>query len=80
MPALHPVDAVVEIDWAKHVALRVLDGLASASALDSYHLLPAARAELLEQLGRIYEARVELDHAASLAGNRSYRGGWCPFC
>ena len=36
--------------------LELLDGLAAEPALDGYHLLPAARGELLERLGREEEA------------------------
>jgi RNA polymerase sigma factor (sigma-70 family) len=49
--------------------LALLDALAKEGTLARYHLLPAARADLLEKLGRIDEARSELEHAASLAEN-----------
>ncbi|MFO0744968.1 MAG: sigma-70 family RNA polymerase sigma factor [Myxococcota bacterium] len=49
--------------------LALLDALASAPALVRYHLLPAARAELLERLGRRAEARAEFARAASLTQN-----------
>jgi RNA polymerase sigma factor (sigma-70 family) len=47
--------------------LALLDGLAEEPVLSRYHLLPAARADLLEQLGRREEARAEFLRAASLA-------------
>jgi RNA polymerase sigma-70 factor (ECF subfamily) len=49
--------------------LELLDGLASEPALDGYHLLPAARGELLERLGREEEASAEFARAAALSGN-----------
>src|SRR5207253_7833844 len=53
--------------------LKLLDALQGDERLAGYHLLPAARAELLEQLGRLAEARAEFLRAASLAGNERQR-------
>lgn len=53
--------------------LKLLDKLRRDPALARYHLLPAARAELLEQLGRLSEARAEFERAAELAGNARQR-------
>lgn len=53
--------------------LELLDGLASEPALDGYHLLPAARGELLERLGREEEASAEFARAAALSGNARER-------
>ena len=53
--------------------LDLLDSLASESALDGYHLLPAARGELLERLGREEEASAEFARAAELSGNERER-------
>jgi RNA polymerase sigma factor (sigma-70 family) len=53
--------------------LELLDGLAAESALDGYHLLPAARGELLERLGREEEAAAEFARAAALSGNARER-------
>ena len=36
--------------------LLLLDALEARGALDGYHLLPAARADLLRRLGRLEEA------------------------
>jgi predicted RNA polymerase sigma factor len=47
--------------------LAVLDPLADAPELARYHLLPAVRADLLEQLGRVEEADRELARALELA-------------
>jgi RNA polymerase sigma-70 factor (ECF subfamily) len=53
--------------------LELLDGLASEKALRDYHLLPAARGELLERLGRAEEAALEFSRAAELTGNARER-------
>jgi RNA polymerase sigma-70 factor (ECF subfamily) len=53
--------------------LRALDALSEEGSLRSYHLLPSARAHLLEQLGRTEEARVEFERAASLTENLRQR-------
>ena len=49
--------------------LAAIEPLRSAPELARYHLLPSARAELLEQLGRYAEAVAEFERAASLATN-----------
>jgi predicted RNA polymerase sigma factor len=49
--------------------LEIVDALVNEPALRSYHLLPSARADLLHKLGRLADAAVEYDRAASLAGN-----------
>lgn len=56
---------VVELNYAVAVAmvdgpekgLRLLDALSARGSLQGYHLLPAARADLLRRLGRREEAR-----------------------
>jgi predicted RNA polymerase sigma factor len=53
--------------------LELLDGLAEQASLRSYHLLPSARAHLLEKLGRREEARAEFERAASLTENLRQR-------
>jgi RNA polymerase sigma-70 factor, ECF subfamily len=53
--------------------LELLDGLAAEPALRGYHLLPAARGELLERLGRVEEAAAEFARAAELSGNARER-------
>jgi RNA polymerase sigma factor (sigma-70 family) len=53
--------------------LELVDTLASDEALASYHLLPAARGDLLFKLGRLDEARVEFERAASLTRNARER-------
>ncbi|MFD8145761.1 RNA polymerase sigma factor [Streptomyces sp. NPDC059708] len=54
-------------------ALPLVDALAGAPALRSYHLLPSVRGDLLERLGRGPEARAEFERAASLARNARER-------
>jgi predicted RNA polymerase sigma factor len=53
--------------------LELLDGLREEPALRGYHLLPAARGELLERLGRDEEAALEFSRAAELSGNARER-------
>jgi predicted RNA polymerase sigma factor len=53
--------------------LALVDALAGDPLLRSYHLLPSARADLLEKLGRLDEARAEWKRAASLAQNTKQR-------
>ena len=68
---------IVELNRAVAIAmaygpaegLELVDALRSEPALRSYHLLPAARADLLEKLERFDEARVEFERAASLTRN-----------
>ena len=49
--------------------LEVIDEIAKEPALKGYHLLPAARADMLEKLGRRDEARKEFERAAKLTRN-----------
>jgi RNA polymerase sigma factor (sigma-70 family) len=53
--------------------LEIADDLVGVPALASYHLLPAVRAEFLTQLGRVDEARVELERAITLTRNEGER-------
>ncbi|MGY1662799.1 RNA polymerase sigma factor [Geodermatophilus sp. SYSU D00705] len=53
--------------------LELVDELTGAPALRGYHLLPAARGDLLLQLGRGREARREFERAASLTRNERER-------
>jgi RNA polymerase sigma-70 factor (ECF subfamily) len=54
-------------------ALEIIDALVAAGALADYHLLPTVRGDLLAKLGRLDEARTELEHAASIARNARER-------
>jgi len=49
--------------------LVAVDALAGERALAGYHLLPSVRGDLLAKLGRVDEARAELERAATLTGN-----------
>jgi RNA polymerase sigma factor (sigma-70 family) len=68
---------VVELNRAVAVAMAfgAEEGLASADelldepALESYHLLPSVRGDLLEKLGRLEEARREFERAAKMTQN-----------
>jgi RNA polymerase sigma-70 factor (ECF subfamily) len=72
---------VVELNRAMAVSmaegpaagLRLVDALLAEPALQTYHLLPSARADLLEKLGRLGEARVEFERAASMTRNARQR-------
>jgi RNA polymerase sigma-70 factor (ECF subfamily) len=72
---------VVELNRAVAVALAggmerglaLIDALDASGALASYHLLPAARAELLRRLGRLEEAATAYRRAHALATNEAER-------
>src|SRR3954452_8157604 len=78
--ALNP-SPIVELNRAVAVsmaygpaeALELVDTLVADGRLDTYHLLPAVRADLLARLGRPEEARAELVHAATLTHNEQER-------
>jgi RNA polymerase sigma factor (sigma-70 family) len=54
-------------------ALELVDRIARDGALAGYHLLPAVRADLLARLGRVAEARRELELAATMTDNQPAR-------
>jgi RNA polymerase sigma-70 factor (ECF subfamily) len=72
---------VVELNRAVAVAmadgpgagLELIDELANEPSLQSYHLLPAVRGDLLRRLGRDDEAAIEFARAASLTRNTAER-------
>jgi predicted RNA polymerase sigma factor len=53
--------------------LELVDMIVSGAALNSYHLLPAVRGDLLFKLGRFEEAGEEFGRAASLTRNERER-------
>jgi RNA polymerase sigma-70 factor (ECF subfamily) len=53
--------------------LRRLDGLAETEGIRGYHLLPAARADLLRRAGRRAEAAIAYTEALALVGNDAER-------
>jgi RNA polymerase sigma-70 factor, ECF subfamily len=72
---------VVELNRAVAVAmadgpaagLAIVDELTAAGALPGYHLLPAARADLLRRLGRTTEAAAAYRQALELVANAAER-------
>ena len=53
--------------------LTIVDALMEEASLERYHLLPSVRGDFLEKLGRLDEARVEFERAASLTRNARER-------
>jgi RNA polymerase sigma factor (sigma-70 family) len=53
--------------------LELVDALREDRSLESYHLLPSVRGDLLKKLNRFEEARAEFERAASLTENRRER-------
>jgi RNA polymerase sigma-70 factor, ECF subfamily len=72
---------VIELNRAVAVAmafgpaegLALADKLVSEPSLRNYHLLPSVRGDFLLKLGRMDEARAELERAASLTRNERER-------
>jgi RNA polymerase sigma factor (sigma-70 family) len=63
----------VSMAYGPEAALELVDALIDDKTLSDYHLLPSVRADLLARLGRIDEARAELDRAIELTQNESER-------
>ena len=59
----------VSMAFGPAAGLEIADALLSEPSLQNYHLLPSVRADFLAKLGRIDEARKELERAASLTRN-----------
>jgi RNA polymerase sigma-70 factor (ECF subfamily) len=53
--------------------LELVDALHDDPTLKGYHLLPSVRGDLLKKLGRLEEARVEFERAASMTRNARER-------
>lgn len=72
---------IVELNRAVAIAmahgpaagLDLVDALTSEPSLQRYHLLPSLRGDLLLKLGRLDEARAELERAASMTRNARER-------
>jgi RNA polymerase sigma factor (sigma-70 family) len=64
----------VGMAYGPAAGLALVDALTSERSLRSYHLLPSVRGDLLSKLGRLDEARAELERAASLTRNTRERG------
>ena len=63
----------VSMAFGPAAGLEIIDALMSNAALKEYHLLPSVRADFLAKLGRVGEARSELERAASLTRNERER-------
>jgi predicted RNA polymerase sigma factor len=63
----------VSMAFGPAAGLALVDTLLSEPALRSYHLLPSVRGDFLIKLGRLDEARAELERAASLTRNARER-------
>ena len=59
--------------FGPQAALEIVDRLREEPALDSYHLLPTVRGDLLDKLGRPDEARAEFERAALRTTNSRQR-------
>jgi RNA polymerase sigma-70 factor (ECF subfamily) len=70
--SLNRAVAVAMVDGPKP-ALALIDALAATGALDGYHLLHAARADLLRRVGSLEEAAKSYARALALATNDSER-------
>lgn len=59
----------VSMAFGPDAGLEIVDTLLEEPSLAQYHLLPSVRGDLLSRLGRVAEARAELERAASLTRN-----------
>jgi RNA polymerase sigma factor (sigma-70 family) len=59
----------VSMAYGPAAGLELADRLQAQGSLDSYHLLPSVRGDLLAKLGRYDEARREFERAAQLTRN-----------
>ena len=59
----------VSMAYGPAAGLELADKLAADGVLESYHLLPSVRGDLLKKLGRYEEARGEFERAALLTHN-----------
>lgn len=63
----------VSMAFGPAAGLEVVDALLPDTAIQSYHLFPAVRGDLLAKLGRSGEAKLEFERAASLTRNQRER-------
>jgi RNA polymerase sigma-70 factor (ECF subfamily) len=63
----------VAMAYGPQAGLDLVDQLKAEPSLGAYHLLPSVRGELLKKLGRLEEARAELERAASMTENARER-------
>jgi len=69
------LNRAVAVGFASGAAagLAIVDRLIEEQLLANYHLLPSVRGDLLVKLGRLADARVEFERAASLTQNARER-------
>lgn len=63
----------VSMAFGPSIGLEIIDELCAESSLKGYHLLPSVRGDLLMKLGRMEEARIEFERAASMTRNERER-------
>ena len=63
----------VGMAYGAQAGLALVDAIADDPSLQSYHLLPSVRGDLLGKLGRGAEARAEFERAAALTRNARER-------
>ena len=63
----------VAMAFGPPAGLEIVDQLLREPSLQSYHLLPSVRGDLLTKLGRFDEARAEFERAAALTNNARER-------
>jgi RNA polymerase sigma factor (sigma-70 family) len=63
----------VSMAYGPQAGLDLVDALRAERALSGYHLLPSVRADMLERLGRVEEALVELERAGEMVKNAPER-------
>ena len=68
-----PIAASATRRRARPRGLAVVDAIAGEKALKAYHLLPSVRGDLLAKLGRVAEAKAELERAAAMTKNERER-------
>jgi RNA polymerase sigma-70 factor (ECF subfamily) len=70
--SLNRAVAVAMVD-GPHRGLALIDSIAGGGDLDNYHLLHAARADLLRRAGLMREAAASYERALAVVGNESER-------
>jgi RNA polymerase sigma-70 factor, ECF subfamily len=63
----------VAMAFGPAAGLELVDVLTADGSLQSYHLLPSVRGDLLKKLNRFDEARAEFERAAALTRNARER-------
>jgi RNA polymerase sigma-70 factor (ECF subfamily) len=63
----------ISMAFGPAAGLELIDTLRSEPSLKAYHLLPSVRGDFLFKLGRVAEAQVEFQRAASLTRNARER-------